>query len=627
MDEARLDFTDQLDPGDGYRLAACVGTTYSLDLGTVLGACMALAGEVFRSGSVKGNPVGAFAAIAKLRGKVFLFCEKGRVRNESGTGRLAVLLEPFVNQVVVRRPRSAGASMSSFHPKVWLLDYVRVGGGSHRYRLLVTSRNLTFSSAWDVAACLDGYDTGKPVPESLGIARFLDYLRTSSGVEGDRETRKALKQLAETVSRVRFEVDSAYFDDYEFLPFGPANSGLLVASESPLFTEKHTKAVVVSPFLGNEGPLKRLADNRVGSGAEDRFRLFSREAALAKLDEGLRAKYTCYAPKAWLADVSLEDCGEGVSNASDYSDLHAKLYFTERNADRNLYLGSMNASRNGMTGNVEALLRLGVKKRGIRADDLVEALAGDGKPFGILGSESPVPGAAGLAEGESSRHVFLDRCFHAAAKLFDFKSVEVLPGEERMTVRYSLPLFKGFDADLKLSLAPYLAHVRPAAITSPAGEAVFGGVAIGSESEFFVLNGTSEEDRFDVSCIVRCPDSAFHCGEDRDARAKRVLEGILDADPGALASYVALAFGFQPPGTGAGRLQGAALGGGALACGVGAGIYETLLRSLAEAPDAREQLEYASLMLSFLPWRFDNARVEAMRNMVEQFEKAVRRRG
>lgn len=627
MENERLDFTDQLAPEDGYELAACVGTTYSLDMSAMLGACMSLAGGVFRSGSSNGNPVGAFASIAKLRGKVAVFCEKGRIKDEDRTGQLAILLEPLVNQVIVRRPRSAGTSISSFHPKVWLLDFVCTANNEHRYRLLVTSKNLTFSGSWDVAARLDGHDTGSFVPESGGIVRFLDYLRNSNGVEGDRETRRLLKRLSDAIATVRFEVDSTYFEDYEFLPFGPSSSGLLDASETPPFTDRFTKAVVVSPFLGNDGPLKRLAQNRIGNGPNENFHLFSRESELAKIDSGLLAKYSCYAPKDWLSDVSLEDDGEGAPNAVDYSDLHAKLYLTERYADRNLYLGSLNASHNGMVGNVEVLLRLQMKKRRLSADDLVASLAGDKKPFGPYDPNKPNVLPEELSEEQIARRIELDRSFHAAAKLLEFRRAEAFPGEERMVVDYLLPLFNGFDTCLALSLSPYLVKVDPMEIAAPGGRAEFKGVPANNESEFFVLEGISESDDYRTSCLVRCPDSSFVCPDERDGRIKRVLEGILEANSGVLASYIALAFGMQPPSGDAAQNRGSAPYGGLAAAGVSGGIYESLLKVLAVAPNAREQLDYAKLMLSFLPSKYDDAGIKMMRDMVAQFDKAVRRHG
>ena len=629
MDEQRLDFTDQLAPDDGCELVACVGTTYLLDMGALLGACLSLAGGVFRSQSLRNNPVGAFAAIAKLRGRVAVFCERGRIKNEDRTGKLAVLLEPLINQVVVKRPRSAAATMASFHPKVWVLDFANVCDGQHAYRLLVTSRNLTFSGAWDVAVRLDGHDTGGPVPESQGIADFLDYLRTSRSVEGDRATRKLLRDLAEAVRRVRFEVDSSYFDSYDFLPFGPTGSGLRDASQADLFTQPYTKAVVISPFLGNEGPLQRLAENRVGEGPASSFHLLSRAEELASLSSDLRSRYTCYAPRDWLADVSLEDDGQGPVSAVDYSDLHAKVYLTEHYADRDLYLGSLNASRNGMYGNVEALLRLRLRKRRMTADALVATLTGDRKPFGPYDPTAVQPLPAEDAAVEA-RRIQLDRCFHAAAKLLAFQGVDVVgrDREHHLSVVYRLPLFDGFDEALKLALSPYLVPTSSLAISAPGGRATFAGLSPSQVSELFVLTGTSEPDGYEASCVLRCPDAAFHCEMDRDQRTRLVLDSILREDEGALPAYIALAFGMEPgPDSVADGREATPASLTRSSTRIPGGIYEALLRDLATAPDAREQLDYAKLMLSFLPNRLDDDQLKAMRDMVDQFERAVRRHG
>lgn len=627
MEEQRLDFTDQLAPEEGYELVACVGTTYSLDMSALLGACLSLAGGAFRSEYLRNNPVGAFAAITKLRGKVAVFCEKGRIKNEDHTGKLGILLEPLINQVVVRRPRSAVASISSFHPKVWVLDFVNERDGSHKYRLIVASRNLTFSGSWDVAARLDGYDTESLVPESKGIADFLDYLRTSRGVEGDRATHALLKRLAGAIRRVRFDVDSSYFDSYEFLPFGPNGSGLVDAGKSALFTERLTKAVVISPFLGNDGPLKRLAENRVGEGSSADFHLLSRTEELRKLSPGLLAQYTCYAPKDWLADVSLEDEESGSPNAADYSDLHAKVYLTERYADRNLYLGSLNASRNGVQGNVEALLRLGLHKRRITSESLIDALVGDKKPFSIYEPEVCQVPPAEDAEKEA-RRIQLDRCFHAAAKLFTFRSVDITNRDHHylLTVSYDLPLFDGFDEGLSLSISPYLAPGNALSISSPNGTAFCEGLTDIQVSELFILRGESTADEWQSSCVLRCPDSAFNYETDRDKRVQGVLDSILSVEADALPAYIALAFGMDIKVGQADGTKASPATSSRTETKIPGGIYEALLRSMAGAPDAKEQLEYAKLMLSFLPKRYDG-QLLAMNNMVDQFEKAVKRHG
>ena len=354
--------------------------------------------------------------------------------------------------------------------------------------------------------------------------------------------------------------------------------------------------------------------------------MLSREEELRKLDPKLLARYSCYAPKDWLADVALEDDGNGAANAADYSDLHAKIYLAERHSERNLYLGSPNASRNGMQGNVEALLRLKLRKRKIQQRDVLDALVGEKKPFSLYNPNAAHPLPA-EADAEEARTVELDRCFHAAAKLFEFRSVDVTGSDNKikMHVSYSMPLFSGFAEGLALALEPYLAPGAHATVSSPEGSASYDGLSANQVSELFVLCTESPDDGYRASCLIRCPDRTFHCDMGRDDRVRRVLESILNADADALPAYIALAFGVEPQAVTAQAAHNSPNSSQRNRAQIVGGIYESLLRGLANAPDARNQLEYAKLMLSFLPERFDDDQVLAMRGMVDEFEKAVRR--
>ena len=628
MDENRLDFTDQLAPEEGYSLVGCIGTTYSLDMRALVGTCMSLSGGIYRSSSLRDNYVGAFASIEKLQGKVAIFCEKGRIVYENQTDKLGILLEPLINQVIVRQPNNAGSTIASFHPKVWILDFVRDKDKVHLYRLIVASRNLTLSGSWDVAVRLDGRDTGKPAPESERVVSFIKYLRE---FYADRKAHDLLARMADAIRNVKFDIDSNYFDSYEFLPFGPKNSGLLDAGKVPLFTDSFTKAIVISPFLSNEGPLERLADNRVGGESASDYHLFSREAELMNLNPSLRNKYTCYVPKSWLADVSLENDGPDTLNAADYSDLHAKLYLTERYSDRNLYLGSLNASRNGMENNIEALLGLKLRKgKGkITSEKVLNALSGDKKPFERFDTSEAVPD--GLTAEETDHQRRLDRCFYAAAKLFIFDSVDITENQAsyKLNVAYSLQRYMNFEPNLVLSLAPYLASKKSLALESPrdigvSDNIVFDNLFASQTSELFVLQGSSEIDSYKNSCILRCPDSVFHCPEERDERVRHVLDSILKDHAEALSSYISLAFGVMPVITSHPINRAGSRSTDQARGYFGSGIYESLLRSLSKAPDAQAQLDFAKRMVSYLP---EDTRLSPIRNLIDQFERAVRRHG
>ena len=63
MANDRLDYLELLRPPKDHKLVYAVGTTYSLDLGALLGACMSLAGIDTEVDPRRANKVALFAAL------------------------------------------------------------------------------------------------------------------------------------------------------------------------------------------------------------------------------------------------------------------------------------------------------------------------------------------------------------------------------------------------------------------------------------------------------------------------------------------------------------------------------------------------------------------------------------
>ena len=55
-------------------------------------------------------------------------------------------------------------------------------------------------------------------------------------------------------------------------------------------------------------------------------------------------------------------------------------------------------------------------------------------------------------------------------------------------------------------------------------------------------------------------------------------------------------------------------------------MYEQLLRSLSDDPDASKRLEHARSMLDFLPEKYNDDQIAKIRNLIGTFESAVKRR-
>ncbi len=626
MDERRLDYVSQLRPENGFELCSAVATTYSLDLGALLGVCLSLAGQECLGDPMLANRVSLFASIEKLRDKLVVFCEKGRIKGDTATGGLCVLLEGLIRQVVVKTPKSATASIASFHPKVWILDFVNREEGFHSYRLLVMSRNLTFDGSWDIAARLDGKDVGEPVPESEGIIAFLEYLRSPAQTECDKGLKTRIRKLQKALETVRFEVDSSLYDECEFLPFGPKGTKLYSADKARLFTDYHSNVLIISPFLSSEGPLQRLSEHRkTTGGSSGDFILVSREESLKTLEPALAESFRLCAPKAWLADVDIESLDDGREQGSSiapaYSDLHAKMYVTEGSDGRNLYLGSMNASRNGMYGNVETLLRLHYKKRRGLFHEIVDGLIGDEKPFGDVDDSQLAFQGNGTDQTE-----LLDRYFHSAAKLLEFLHVNVARTDDafEMELSFQMDSYEGIEENIALFISPFLDEKQKQPLVGSSLQ--FSGLRADQVSGFFILS-CNGDDGFVRSCVLHCPEERFNSPDlDVDGRVRLVLERILDSDDSALSSYVSFAFGFDTAQGGSGPVRPDPAATGRAATSLAPGMYEQLLRSLSDDPDASKRLEHARSMLDFLPEKYNDDQIAKIRNLIGTFESAVKRR-
>lgn len=132
-------------------------------------------------------------------------------------------------------------------------------------------------------------------------------------------------------------------------------------------------------------------------------------------------------PQPSLADVELDGCG--WTDASDHSNLHAKIYFSQNvDAKRRLYIGSLNASRNSTFNNIESLLKLGIRPGRLTFQQLLRPLIGDGGK-----EQSPFsPFISSSLPDEGTEDSDFRRAFRIASRLVSFRAVHVSLSEERL---------------------------------------------------------------------------------------------------------------------------------------------------------------------------------------------------
>lgn len=342
---------ESLIPPDGYALDFAVATTYSLDLVALLTTPIA-----FSRWSI---PDAASQALADAHGMVLLnavheyasritvFCDAGRI---SVPHRVQPLLK-FLEEVVVEV--TAPAPGKVFHPKVWALRYT-CAAAPVKYRVLVSSRNLTFSRSWDTLLSLDGELTERTraFADNRPLGEFFAALPTMALPNRlHRTARSRLKVLAEELPRVAFD-SPAGVEKIRFHPMGHGTKRI-----DPIVPSAD-RILVVSPFLtsGRVGALGARGKQNV---------LVSTIGALTALPacdlESFDSVMTLR-PDATF-DTEATASMDGITSV-ELKGLHAKLFIAEHGRDAHVYTGSANATDAAVNGNVEFLVEL-VGKRSI----------------------------------------------------------------------------------------------------------------------------------------------------------------------------------------------------------------------------------------------------------------------
>ena len=375
----RLDYGQVLAPPVNYKLDFAIGTTYSLDLDALVGACIALGLAEETDSDLMKNPVCLLEALRATGDKVALFCEGGQIHLPGNVTSLYILLEKMVFPVTTAK-RKGVAKYPSFHPKFWLIRYVDEKN-NYLYRVVVLSRNLTFDRSWDVTFCMDGKKKSTETAKNNPIGDFITYLiKQLPETDYAAEKQKKMKSVIRELKNVEFSLDSKEFTDFDFIPFGIGSQ--YGSDQKPLYTlleDSFHEAFIMSPFLSS-GVIKNF-NERSKWMEHAEYVLITRASELGKLKPSDCSNFEIYTMKDAVVD------GEGLisEETSDIQkqDIHAKIYMLRKGADSSLYLGSLNASHNALHGNVEFMIKLHSKNRYLNLTKMKESL------FGTDEAESP----------------------------------------------------------------------------------------------------------------------------------------------------------------------------------------------------------------------------------------------
>lgn len=357
----RLDYSEMLIPPVGYKTTFAVGTSYSLDLETLISVSIALGLNEDIDSKLSDSPIYLLEALRKVSDKMLIFCEAGQIKAPVTQNKLFPFLENSVVTVNAKKDRS-------FHPKIWIVKYEN-DSSEDIYRVLVLSRNLTFDRSWDVAVCLEGRERSQRLKKNEALSDFISYLHGKMDARNERMNpkKKAIKKLIEEIMNVKFDLNDKKFDDFEFIPLG-INEGYN-KDYTGLFNTYH-ELFIISPFL-SKGIMNELRGLQLSNPDKT---LITRKSELCKLSTDFLTDFDTYTLKDDVIDGEDRLSSEGDIRKQD---IHAKVYLSTKGSDSELFLGSANASENAFNGNIEFMLSLTSKRGRLNVADLKHDIFGE----------------------------------------------------------------------------------------------------------------------------------------------------------------------------------------------------------------------------------------------------------
>ncbi len=586
----RSDYGKLLAPPTGYALDFAVGTTYSLDLNALVGACMSLSLGEETDSELLDNPIYILDTLHRTGEKLALFCEGGQIKVPQKVTKLHALLENIVFEVVM--PKRRGTAYSSFHPKMWLLRY-RNTDMVPLYRVVVLSRNLTFDRSWDVVFSMDGTLSEEQTEKNAPLKEFLAFLadglpKTPLG----KEKKRGIRSLISDLDRVRFEIKKP-FTDFEFLPIGIGRTQTDIRTVLRLSSKKYDDLFVMSPFLSN-GEIKAL-DGLIGEEAV----LVTRRESLSKLrvEDCSKFKIFCIRDEVVNGEGTYSD---GENETVQQQDIHAKLYLSRKYSAVDLFLGSMNASHNALAGNIEFMIHLKTLNRYLNLEKLREELFGKDEaknPFEPIDLTT-------FAQEESTADSRLDKIVKAVCRTRPYANAEA--DGELYRVKMTVPNCGKLDfLGAEVLICPLFA-ARQKEISETVE---FEGLPLGELTSFYRITVKKDEESLERVIIV--PTEGIPASRD-DAIVSSVV-----CDQKSFVQYLSFLLGDEPALSALEAMHSAA--GNNPKAELPAALYEKMLLAAAREPARFKEIDF--LMKSI---RGENVVPQEFTRLYETFKKVVK---
>lgn len=339
-------YIDALRPPTDYQLTWGIGTTYSLELETLLSVPLAFSlYECKNQKEILNNSIFALDAIRRNAGKLVIFCQHGQIKVSSTDSLLYSYLEDMIVEV---NPSSGGV----FHPKIWLLRFKNQEEEIF-YKYICLSRNITFDRSWDTILVLDGRPVEYEVPENDKLIKFVNFLPKIAVNKIEKNRLDIIKKSSIELGKIKFSPPENFDNQFNFHFLGIDNN------DSFPISDEYRRLLIVSPFL-SESFLNRFDK------VKQKY-LISMQNSLDNISDDTLKKYN----KIWVLDELAEDKSE--DDISRLSGLHTKLYIGENEKSVTLWNGSSNATHAGFSSqNVEALVELRGERKKVGISQLLD---------------------------------------------------------------------------------------------------------------------------------------------------------------------------------------------------------------------------------------------------------------
>lgn len=483
---------DALKPPVGMSLDIAVGTTFTLDLQALLLAPVSFAFFGFDSGGSGGrDPLALLESVRRHADRITMFCQAGCIAVPRTLQPVLAWLE---DSVVPVRPPGPGRL---FHPKVWVLRFVG-DEGAQLHRLLVSSRNMTFDTAWDTIVRLDELPGGLAPSDNAPLQAFLGSLAASAVHRPGDDRVEQIADLQSSLSAVEWELPAGC-ESLRLWPLGIAGLGA-----PPMHADR---ILVVSPFLS--------ADRIESLGIPDSASLVISRAesldgvgadALLNFGGGSFVIDADAVPSDDESDEDEDDATEPTEAAVNervgdiLHGLHAKLYLLERGRKVHLITGSANSTGPGLGGNVEFMVEMVGKKSQWGIDTILDTRGHRAALRDMLRSYAPAAPSPAEPDDISKLTRRLDALVQQLAAMPLTMHVSPVGDEYQLTIESSQSLPNVPDGAV--------VTMRPASIGEGVGRAGLPGgvplhhdagvVTLAGITPFVVITATSRVGGIDV---------------------------------------------------------------------------------------------------------------------------------